>query len=1151
MPDIHAHGQTAGVTVSNLGVPSDQGTSLDMLPPQAPPAHVTHANQAAIAALQRMQETQAWLVAQKDALPDVPTDADARGPFLADLDAFWEALVEHVPGKPSVPRRQALALRLAQTARDDASMRRNDGTLADEAAETIALVAGHASGDPLPGHVHARELFVGSAHYAGTLVLESDRDPDRVLLFTVDAGWKVFSSLDELYRDVELDFRGDVDPEGTPDTRLPGVRAIDGNVFDVLARRLVTRTRERVAASFDREGSVVPLQDRLHAVLDLSAILDVHAIVRQRDLALAAKVDEERLGRQPAPVREHWRQAASAYRDAWRRERDVVAAPSLAWFADTALWMALRERGIDVPPHEIGVRLTRRVPENPVSNLLSGFPHEDLPLVALAYRNIGNLATEHLQVIRDDGSVRDDVPAETIREIVRELDLPTRYARHLDDTLGHSVEGRRRRASHHALQAARMRFEAADARLGYFDPTEPRSFQEDHRERGFHWAQAVLDSPSPASRRKVEGHEIVVHQLTYKGAPLSGIFLISARQREAVYRVVLYTPDAPDGIAFREFRDRAELTRDFLLDPRFEGYLLDRLPMQFSAFDRTGTRHFATPTLNDGRSWKWVFNLSECNPRSRCTQLAERFQEREVTGSFLDADYDVAVQLAKRNAADLARTTARANWDSVFDVWGWNVPFHLVKEFVVGTVKSLPHAAQSGWRFYDHVKAGDGTGAFLAFVEGYTAGLSVLPLYTQIPASVGARMRAAPGSRTLVPTRRTLPAADTLFEKRFLARDVTVPSGRAPASGVYMIDGNRYIRQGGATYHVRFDPDIAGWRLNRPGALDARVSGPAIERLADGRWHFRHVGLRGGSGRGSALAMMMEEVKDVLDDTSRLSPDVAALSESQRIVLISELRRRLDLREFVATLRVQVERGASPLPVTTSTQRQAWDAALAAARATPPGAPPWTLAQALDIPERPAPGSSASSTQPVAGPSRPSAQPGPVPATNVLDVPRITPPPLVTYQRVAIRDWPDVAYVYLPREALAGQVGQGTITLPQLRIADGVNGVAVTTLPPDTLMSGALQRAVAMSPRAGGTGANATLGSTFGGWIQINMRMLKGMRSHQKHYPYRLFGIPGTGGHGFYLRDVIASRHGGHTVFGENPISLIGAEFSIGLHPQP
>jgi hypothetical protein len=114
-----------------------------------------------------------------------------------------------------------------------------------------------------------------------------------------------------------------------------------------------------------------------------------------------------------------------------------------------------------------------------------------------------------------------------------------------------------------------------------------------------------------------------------------------------------------------------------------------------------------------------------------------------------------------------------------------------------------------------------------------------------------------------------------------------------------------------------------------------------------------------------------------------------------------------------------------------------------------------------------------------------------------------------------------------------------------------VNGVAVTTLPPDTLMSAAPQRAVAMSPRAGGLGANATLGSTFGGWIQINMRMLKGMRSHQRHYPYRLFQIPGTDGHGFYLRDVLASRHGGHTVFGENPISLIGAEFSIGLHPQP
>jgi hypothetical protein len=61
---------------------------------------------------------------------------------------------------------------------------------------------------------------------------------------------------------------------------------------------------------------------------------------------------------------------------------------------------------------------------------------------------------------------------------------------------------------------------------------------------------------------------------------------------------------------------------------------------------------------------------------------------------------------------------------------------------------------------------------------------------------------------------------------------------------------------------VRFDADIAAWRLTRPGAPDPR--GPAIQRLPDGQWHFRNVGLRGGGnlpGR-HAYETLPEAVRD-------------------------------------------------------------------------------------------------------------------------------------------------------------------------------------------------------------------------------------------------------------------------------------------------
>jgi hypothetical protein len=1131
---------------------------MDMLPPQAPPAHVAQANQAALDTLQRLAETQAWLVAQQDALPAPPATKEARDLLLADLDAFWAALVDHAPGTPAMPRRRAFALRLAQATRDDASLRRNDGTFPDDAIETVSTIALHGGG-PLPAYLHAQELLVGEVPYAGALVLSNDREPGRVLLFTGKEGWQIFDSLDALYRDVEWRMRAQMvsldelpgiaadDLQRVLDTPFLGARAIEGDVFETLTARLVARQREQVMAAF---AAADDWRDRLHLSLDPASLLDVHAIVRQRDLALAARRDEERLAVQPAHVRDHWQQAALEYRDRWRLDGGDVLLPSLGSFAETALGDSLRARGIDAAPHDLTVRLTRRVPDAPLSHAISGFPHEDLSLAALAYRNLGSLPTEHLEVFAADGSARSNVPVEALRDIVRDLDLPNAYARHLDQALGNSPAGRERRSAHHRLLQARMRFEAADARLAYYDASEPRSFQDDHQERGFQWVEAVLDDPAPVARRTIDGHRIVVYQLTYKGAPLAGVFMITARQAGAVRRVVLYTPDAPDGRAFREFGDRAELTRDFLLDPRFEAYLLDRLPAAFAAIDGYGQRHFKVPLINGGRDWQWVFGIEGCESRARCTQLEERFEEREVAGSFLDAAYDTALNLAKRNANDLTRSTAATDWDSVFDIWGWNVPFHLAKELVVGTVQSVPRAAQSGWRFYDEVKSGDGLGAYLAFVDGYTSALNVLPLYTQVPSSAGTRMRAAPGSRTLAPTHRTVPAPDTLFEKRFLARGVAAPSGKPPSSGVFTIDGNRYIRQGGKMYHVQFDSSTAGWRLNRPGALDARFPGPAIERLADGQWHFRRVGLAGGSGRGSIFARLMEEVKEMLDADTHITPQVAALTDAQRVFLIESLRQRLPLTEFVSTLRAKVDMRPHPYLMPGARALEAWDEALRVAQATPPTTRTPTLTEwlsslePLDVAEAAIPGPS--HAQPAS--SRLPAAEGTGPAAHITG-PSLTPLPTQSRSsQVAVRDWPDVGYIYLPPNVIARASGPNSISLPQVALAGSVQGIAITVLPPETPWHAVMPGENSLLPRTIAPATGSTVGSNYGAWVRVNMQMLLGRRQGRGHYPFRLFKIPETHGTGYFLRPVEQSQGGRPAVFSKEPVTLMQPEFEVGFH---
>src|SRR5262249_44722829 len=133
-----------------------------------------------------------------------------------------------------------------------------------------------------------------------------------------------------------------------------------------------------------------------------------------------------------------------------------------------------------------------------------------------------------------------------------------------------------------------------------------------------------------------------------------------------------------------------------------------------------------------------------------------------------------------------------------------------------------------------------------AFVDGYTSALNVVPFYTQVPRFAGASVRAAAGSRQLVPTHRALPDPATLFEPRYLAEGVTLPPGSKPgASGVYTIGSAQYIQQGGKLYHARYTTNFDTWRLSYRGA-SATSYGPPIERLPDGQWQYRRVGLAGG-----------------------------------------------------------------------------------------------------------------------------------------------------------------------------------------------------------------------------------------------------------------------------------------------------------------
>ncbi|SFW76828.1 dermonecrotic toxin domain-containing protein [Luteibacter sp. UNCMF366Tsu5.1] len=1077
-----------------------------MLPPQAPPAHVSHANQAAVDMLQRMGDTQQWLADQQDALWELPGTLAGREAFLAGLDTFWETPVEHTAGEPASARRQALARRLGQAARDDAALRHNDGTLSEAAAGVASRLP--RQGGSLPDGLRARELLVGTTPYAGALVVEDDRQPGLVLLFMADSGWRVFNSLGALYHEVEARFRQrlaegaklsgvDADTvEADLATPFLGSRPLTGDVFGAMAQRLIARQFERTAAAYDRAFTPEDLHGPLQAAINLHELLDTHAIVRHRDLALAGQRDQERLARQPAKLREQWQQAALAYRDSWRRADavDVFDAPAdVGTFAETQLNEALKKHGIDAPAHTVYVTHKRIAAEKPIATLSQGFPTENLSLIELAFRNISSLKTDRLAVIHADGSPRDDIAADVLRDIVRDLDLPNAYARHLDEALSNSPEGRRRRALAADTLKARMRFEAADARLSYLDPSEPRSFMDDRLERGFQWVQAVVNHPNPAQRAKVERHEIVVHQLTYKGSALTDVFMISARQRKAVARVVLYTPGAADGIAFREFDDWADLTRRFLLDRRFENYLLERLPAEYSEFDDRGKRRVKRFKFNGSRSLNWI--LGGCGD---CTQWSEDFQEREVTGSFLDAAYDTTIALIKRNAYDASRTREQAQSDAwISAVRSSHIVLNLGIEVGTSIVMSVPNTANAAWRFYDHVKAGESPEAFLAFTDGYVNALNVLPLVTQMPAACGRYVRAAFDGKVLVASGRALPAADTLFEKRFIAKGVTAPPGPTPTSGVYTIGGDRFIHHAGRFYQVRFDPNIDGWRLTYKGTPDANFTGPAIKRLANGSWHYRRVGLLGGMNHLSSAEAT--ELANTIAHTETMSPALVPMTQYQRSVVLGSLQSQLPFND---ALRVARAMNVEPAMLTPA-QVRAWDIAVDAGRRAPPLNP-----SPIPLPLPPRAGTSSvrqgSSSGSQAAPSA-----RPIGETTMLGS---APFSVQVPPRIPPAQWPNEAYVYLSPEELQTSLGTTTVALPQARVGNHLVGITAYTLTPDMPLS-------MLPPGVIGTrNPNASLATSHGAWVRINLQQVANRANPPAGPVMELFSVPESSGNAFFLR---------------------------------
>ena len=921
---------------------------MDMTPPEAPIVLARSIHQEASAAFDRMVELQAWLATEQagvPALPDVVT-GDALAPYLLALDAYWKASPSGTAD--GVSRRSVVATRFATAARDLAILARQDGHL----DETELALIQSLTGISVPPNVIVREPLFDNVPYAGVILIQDALVPDRTLMFSPEGGWESFPRLIDAH--AELEGRARIALARSPD--LPGIarqdlttigleafvasREIAGDVFGKLIDRLIDVQKDKLRQAWfeyslddgsEARGTV--FLDTAVDALRLENIVDVQTALGKRHAALMETFNAERLARVPVEVAQAWTEAEHAYRTLMQsvvsRETTVgLHAPmDLPAYASSAIGEQLHTLGVSQDPADIEIRIDRgadvaaRVES--LQALFDGPAPAKIRLVDLAYQNIAAFDRVRLSGYTNDGQAIATLSDTAIRDLVRTVDLAARYRGYVDETFRSGTDAAMRGEHASMLQRAHMRHLLAEARLSYYLADAPRSFRDDRAERAYHWVEAVLDAPAANDRARVEGHEIVVRQMTYLGTPMRDVLAIGVKDPASVPSVVLYTPDAPDGITFREFEDRTDAGKRFFYHPSFREYLLDRLPADNARVLPNGTaREFAGDHLAN-----WVLGSGSS---SGYTKTEAPFEEKEIRDSFLTATYDLDVRHGLRNIRTFTRSADEANWGwLVAQLRGVTVD-SIVGKAIKGVVTAPAQAAQAAWRLYDNVKAGDHAEAFVDFADFYNASLAVAsPTYaassgTIAHAITGARFRAA---GRLVEARPAVQPT-VVFEPRFMARDVR-KTGRADRNGIFTIEGKRFIEHDGMLYRVVRDNDYATWRLSRPEGNSTVPTGPAIQRTAAGTWVHRRVGLKGGSGRGQGGSA--ERLPDLYDEL-QAEVEIAFRDPVERELVATRIRYE---RERV-TGQTGVEPGApgpaAMPPAISAGQRLRWNDALARAR---------------------------------------------------------------------------------------------------------------------------------------------------------------------------------------------------------------------------
>lgn len=779
----------------------------------------------------------------------------------ADLAAYWSQ-----PDEAGLRRREQLLQLRREQLRAELGIRQHDQTLAPRAALLLQTCldlpeAWQRQLLPVDRRPQVYRPLLSAidpswrAYLPGTLVIVENSQPGttldaseevgQVLLCSLSHGLEAFPTLTALH--TELCERLD-----DPRQRLPMVRLF-ANPEDAQRAVLADRLRYQWLAHDPLEEQIQYLLDTQRTRLNTAWIKAWQAgrqrYLRHFDAQLALAMDLTPDMSSQGMLETRYALLLEKHLPAWLRStsqqgvtqimqtlQELVAAieqaaapgiPTLEqfqqpevlrnWVNDRLRKRIFHDHGIKTDPRAVFVTVTVARAVGPLLN--PALPSSYIPVVSrpqvggsielvsntrdlidMALLNVAWIDIDYWLTARvhtqDNTSIRWLTP-DYVKTLVRSLNAGSQYADFLRFQLIDSAVGQWRQHAHAAISCARMRAEAVKARYA-------GHFLEDRLERGYRWVITLLNNPESTDRPTIEEHPLRVRQLTLQGHTVQGVLLLNV-DPNSVPSFVLYTPDAPDRRAWREYRNTRDLLRTLRDSSALRRYVTERMPhADATAIDKL---------LLKGR-------------------LGPATRSHEIKDNLFQRYYQAEVQALLASVEAGTRSTEQINRQSVLEgFWLLVDLISLVLPSRALVPLALGRATLEVLDVYPALQQEDYPGVAQHFASALSHGHEALTSYA--------------GSTFMRRALRGVPIKSPLPMPKFAAP--TAP----PAKLRYRLDGiygegvfeksspyhgvSQYYIQDKQGRYIQISFDGERWRAIDPDQPDAYLKVP-LKRRAEGEW---------------------------------------------------------------------------------------------------------------------------------------------------------------------------------------------------------------------------------------------------------------------------------------------------------------------------